>query len=51
MFYVKKGKTIQETQMTCYKEALRKSLDGSNSWKIKEKYINGNVTMEPTNLR
>jgi hypothetical protein len=38
---VKKGKTIQETQLTYYKVALRNSLHGSDSWKINEEYING----------
>jgi hypothetical protein len=36
MFHLKKGKTIQETQLTCYKEALRKTVYGSNSCNIKE---------------
>jgi hypothetical protein len=27
--------------LTYYKEALRKALHGSDSWQIKEKYMNG----------
>lgn len=41
MFHVKKGKTIQETWLTCYKEALENSVYGGDSWKIRENYING----------